>query len=36
MCVGLDTGLYDGCDLAPLTPPPPPEIRRDVRDVRPG
>ena len=34
--VGLDTGLYDGCDLAPLTPPPPPEIRRDVRDVQPG
>jgi nucleoside-diphosphate-sugar epimerase len=31
--VGLDTGLYEGCDLAPLPAPPPPEIRRDVRDV---
>jgi nucleoside-diphosphate-sugar epimerase len=31
--VGLDTELYEGCDLAPLTAPPPPELRRDVRDV---
>ncbi len=34
--VGLDTGLYDGCDLAPLTPPPLPELRLDVRDVQLG
>ena len=34
--VGLDSGLYEGCDLAPLTPPPPPELRRDVRDVGPA
>ena len=34
--IGLDTGLYEGCDLAPLTPPPPPELRRDVRDVGPA
>ena len=31
--VGLDIGLYDGCDLAPLPAPPPPELHRDVRDV---
>jgi nucleoside-diphosphate-sugar epimerase len=29
---GLDTGLYDGCDLD--TAPPPPELRIDVRDVQ--
>ena len=34
--VGLDTGLYEGCDLSPLPAPPPPEIRRDVRDVTPA
>ena len=34
--IGLDSGLYEGCDLAPLTPPPPPELRRDVRDVGPA
>ena len=32
--VGLDTALYAGCDLTPLTPPPPPELRVDVRDVQ--
>ena len=32
--VGLDTALYDGCDLG--APPPPPELRLDVRDVEPG
>jgi nucleoside-diphosphate-sugar epimerase len=32
--VGLDTGLYDDCDLTPLTPPPPPELHMDVRDVQ--
>jgi nucleoside-diphosphate-sugar epimerase len=31
--VGLDTGLYEGCDLEPLPAPPRPELRRDVRDV---
>jgi nucleoside-diphosphate-sugar epimerase len=31
--VGLDMGLYDGCDLAPLPRPASPEIRRDVRDI---
>jgi nucleoside-diphosphate-sugar epimerase len=31
--VGLDVSLYDGCDLTPLPPPVPPEIKRDVRDV---
>ena len=31
--VGLDTALYDGCDLDPLPAPPAPEIRRDIRDV---
>jgi nucleoside-diphosphate-sugar epimerase len=31
--VGLDTGLYEGCDLHSLPAPPPPELRRDVRDV---
>ena len=31
--VGLDTGLYEGCDLAPLPPPPRPELERDIRDV---
>ena len=30
--VGLDTSLYADCDLG--APPPPPEIRLDVRDVR--
>jgi nucleoside-diphosphate-sugar epimerase len=30
--VGLDTSLYAGCDLG--APPPPPEIRLDLRDVR--
>ena len=30
--VGLDTSLYAGCDLG--APPPPPEVRVDVRDVR--
>ena len=34
--VGLDTGLYEDCDLSPLPAPPPPEIRRDVRDVTPA
>ncbi len=34
--VGLDTGLYEGCDLAPLPAPPPPELQRDVRDVEPA
>ena len=34
--VGLDTCLYEGCDLLPLPTPPPPEIRRDVRDVTPA
>src|SRR4029079_7636743 len=31
--VGLDLGLYEGCDLAGLAAPPSPELRRDVRDV---
>lgn len=31
--VGLDTSLYRGCDLG-ATPPPPPELAVDVRDVR--
>jgi len=31
--VGLDTGLYDGCDLMPLQSPPSPERRRDIREV---
>src|SRR5574340_291764 len=31
--VGLDTGLYDGCDLIPLAAPPPPERKGDIRDV---
>ena len=30
--VGLDTALYEGCDLGDA--PPPPELRLDVRDVR--
>ena len=34
--VGLDTGLYDGCDLMPLPAPPPPERKRDIRDVTPS
>lgn len=29
---GLDSGLYDGCDLGP-PPPAIPELRKDVRDV---
>jgi len=32
--VGLDARLYEGCDLAPLTPPPPPELSIDLRDVQ--
>jgi nucleoside-diphosphate-sugar epimerase len=31
--VGLDTGLYEGCDLLGLPVPPAPDIRKDVRDV---
>jgi nucleoside-diphosphate-sugar epimerase len=31
--VGLDTGLYEGCDLAGQPVPPLPEIHRDLRDV---
>lgn len=31
--IGLDTSLYDRCDLEPIAPPPAPEIRRDIRDV---
>jgi nucleoside-diphosphate-sugar epimerase len=31
--VGLDTGLYEGCDLARLPASPRPELRRDIRDV---
>ncbi|MGZ4392531.1 MAG: NAD-dependent epimerase/dehydratase family protein [Gaiellaceae bacterium] len=34
--VGLDTGLYEGCDLAPMPAPLAPEIRRDVREVTPA
>ena len=34
--VGLDTALYEGCDLGSVEPPPPPEIRRDLRDVERG
>ena len=34
--VGLDAGLYDGCDLTPLTPPPAPELQVDLRDVQLG
>ena len=34
--VGLDTCLYEGCDLPPLPAPPPPEVRRDIRDVTPA
>jgi len=34
--VGLDTSLYDGCDLEPLAAPPTPEILRDIRHVEPG
>lgn len=34
--VGLDTTLYDGCDLTPLPAPPLPEIARDIRDVEPA
>jgi len=34
--VGLDTALYEGCDLVPLPAPPPPEIHRDVREVAPA
>lgn len=34
--VGLDTGLYEGCNLAPLPAPPPPDLHRDVRDVAPS
>jgi len=30
--VGLDTALYEGCDLGAA--PPPPELRVDVRDLR--
>ena len=32
--VGLDARLYEGCDLTPLTPPPPPELPVDLRDVQ--
>jgi len=32
--VGLDARLYEGCDLAPLTPPPAPELPIDLRDVQ--
>ena len=31
--VGLDTGLYEGCDLPPLPSPPSPDVLRDVREV---
>jgi nucleoside-diphosphate-sugar epimerase len=31
--VGLDTALYEHCDLAPLPRAPEPEILRDIRDV---
>jgi nucleoside-diphosphate-sugar epimerase len=31
--IGLDTGLYDDCDLSPLPAPPSPERKRDIRDV---
>jgi nucleoside-diphosphate-sugar epimerase len=34
--VGLDTALYEGCDLLPLPTPPAPEILRDIREVRPA
>jgi nucleoside-diphosphate-sugar epimerase len=34
--VGFDSALYEGCDLAPLSSPPEPEIRKDVRDVGPA
>jgi len=30
--IGLDTGLYEGCDLG--APPLPPDVRVDIRDVR--
>ena len=30
--IGLDTGLYEGCDLG--APPRPPDVRVDIRDVR--
>ena len=33
--VGLDTGLYEGCDLVRLVPPLP-ELRVDIRDVTPA
>jgi nucleoside-diphosphate-sugar epimerase len=33
---GLDTALYDGCNLEPLEPPPAPEILKDVREVELG
>ncbi len=32
MSLGLDTGLYEGCDLG--APPRPPDVRVDIRDVR--
>jgi nucleoside-diphosphate-sugar epimerase len=32
--VGLDTALYEGCDLG--ASPPPPELRRDIREVMPS
>src|ERR1044072_7545848 len=32
--VGLAARLYEGCDLAPLTPPPAPELPIDLRDVQ--
>lgn len=33
--VGLDTGLYEGCDLVPFVTPPA-ELRVDIRDVSPA
>ena len=32
--LGLDARLYEGCDLAALTPPPAPELPIDLRDVQ--
>src|SRR3954470_9104437 len=34
--IGLDTALYEGCDLGGTAAPPVPEIRRDIRDVTIG